>query len=112
MGKIYDAFDKYCILDIIIGFIFGIYLAVNHNDAHIWLIATQFVLIFSFVVSLVPIGVAIHSKYKYSEKIPVKALLEAFALNVAMTAVCAAFGVVIGSFVIGNYIADNGLLFH
>lgn len=111
MGRIYDAFDRYCILDIIVGFVFGIYLAINHNDAHLWLVATQFVVIFSFLITLIPIGVAIYAKVKHSEDIPYKALIEAFALNIAMTAVCAAFGIVIGSFIIGNYIADNGTLF-
>lgn len=39
MGKIYSVFDKYCILDIIVGFIFGFYTAIHHNDSQLWVIA-------------------------------------------------------------------------
>ena len=33
MGKVYDVFDKFSIISIAIGFILGLYLAVNHNDS-------------------------------------------------------------------------------
>ena len=41
---------------------------------------------------------------------PIKDIIEAFFLNVGMITVCMAFGVVIGSFIIGNVIIDNGKL--
>ena len=111
MGKIYSVFDKYCILDIIVGFIVGFYIAIHHNDSQLWVTATIFVMVFSLIMTLIPICVAIYSKVKNSEDISVPQLVEAFLLNVAMTAVCFAFGFVTGSFYIGNYILDNGTLF-
>ncbi|MBR0271235.1 MAG: hypothetical protein IJQ68_04490 [Methanobrevibacter sp.] len=111
MGKIYSVFDKYCIIDIIVGFIAGFYMAVHHNDSQLWVMGTIFVIIFAFIITLIPIGVAVYSKVKDSEEISIAQLVEAYLLNLAMTAVCFGFGFVGGSLYIGNYIPDNGLLF-
>ena len=111
MGKIYRIFDKYCIIDIIVGFIFGFYMAVHHNDSQLWVIATIFVVIFALIITLIPIGFAVYSKVKNSENISIPELVEAYLLNLAMTAVCFGFGFIAGSLYIGNYIPDNGLFF-
>lgn len=111
MSKVYQVFDKYCVIDIIFGFLLGFYLAIHHNDAHLWFVAIQVVIIFSIIMTLIPVIVSIYDKYKYSKKISVRALIEAFILNLAMTVVPLIFGFVIGSFVVDNYIADNGKLF-
>ena len=42
MGKVYDVFDKFSIISIAIGFILGLYLAVNHNDSNLWLLSKHF----------------------------------------------------------------------
>ena len=111
MSKVYQIFDKYCILDIIFGFALGFYLAIYHNDANLWFLAIQVVIIFAIIMTLLPVLVSIYDKYKYSKKISIRALIEAFILNLAMTVVPLIFGFVIGSFVVENYIADNGKLF-
>ena len=95
MSKVYQVFDKYCVIDIIFGFLLGFYLAIYHNDSELWFLAIQIVIIFSIIMTLIPVIVSIYDKYKY----------------LAMTVVPLIFGFVIGSFVVDNYIADNGKLF-
>ena len=107
MGRVYNVFDKFCILDIIFGLILGIYLAINHDNADLYLISTEAVLIFSFIMTLLPIISVIYAKFKYDEKIPIRALIEAYILNVGMTAVSFAFGFIVGSFLIHNYNTAN-----
>lgn len=46
MTRIYDAFDKFSIVDIIFGFLFGLYLAIFHDDPNLWIFAIGVVLIF------------------------------------------------------------------
>lgn len=110
MGKIYDVFDKFSIISIAIGFILGIYLAVNHNDSNLWVRSIPFILVFSLIMTLVPLVSAVIDNVKNGTKFPVWDIIEAFLLNVAMITVCMAFGVVVGSFLIGNVIIDNGKL--
>lgn len=110
MGKVYDVFDKFSIISIAIGFILGLYLAVNHNDSNLWLRSIPFVLAFSFIMTLPPLISVVMDNVKNNVKFPIKDIIEAFFLNVGMITVCMAFGVVIGSFIIGNVIIDNGKL--
>ena len=110
MGKVYDVFDKFSIISIAIGFILGLYLAVNHNDSNLWLRSIPFVLAFSFIMTLPPLISVVVDNVKNNVKFPIKDIIEAFFLNVGMITVCMAFGVVIGSFLIGNVIIDNGKL--
>ena len=110
MGKVYDVFDKFSIISIAIGFILGLYLAVNHNDSNLWLRSIPFILAFSFIMTLPPLISVVMDNVKNNVKFPIKDIIEAFFLNVGMITVCMAFGVVIGSFLIGNVIIDNGKL--
>lgn len=102
MGRIYRVFDKFCILDIVFGFLFGLYLSIHHNDSDLWILATVFVLFFAFLMTLAPLISAIYAKFKYSEKFPTKDIIEAYILNIGMTAVSLSFAFVIGYFIIGN----------
>lgn len=110
MTRVYEVFDKFCVVDIIFGLILGIYLAINHNNPDLYIIALIAVFIFSFIMTLLPIASVIYAKYKYKEKIPIRAIIEAYILNFGMTAVSFAFGYIIGSFAIGNYNTANWLL--
>ena len=110
MGKVYDVFDKFSIISIAIGFILGLYLAVNHNDSNLWLRSIPFILAFSLIMTLPPLISVVMDNVKNNVKFPIKDIIEAFFLNVGMITVCMAFGVVIGSFLIGNVIIDNGKL--
>ena len=51
MTRVYDVFDKFSIVDIIFGFLLGIYLAVFHNNPDLWIHAVQWVLIYSIVIT-------------------------------------------------------------
>ena len=106
MGRIYDIFDKFSIINIIIGFALGFYLAVHHNDASLWYVAIQFIFIFAIIMTIIPTVASLYGKFNKDEKIDFWGLVEAFILNFMMIAVCLAFGVVIGSFWIGNVIID------
>ena len=107
MTRVYEVFDKYCVVDIIFGLLLGVYLAINHNNQDLYLIALEIVLLFSFIMTLLPTASVIHAKFKYEEEIPIRALIEAFILNVGMTTVSFIFGYIIGSFIIHNYNTAN-----
>ncbi|MDO5859498.1 hypothetical protein [Methanobrevibacter sp.] len=110
MGKVYNIFDKFSIISIIIGLALGVYLAVNHNDTNLWIESIPFILLFSLIMTIIPIASSIKDYVKEGEKFPVTDLIEAFLLNIAIITICMAFGVVFGSFFIGNVIYDNGKL--
>ncbi|WP_298501529.1 hypothetical protein [uncultured Methanobrevibacter sp.] len=110
MTRVYDVFDKFSILAIIIGFVLGFYLAFNHNSSNIWFDAIPFIIVIALILTLPPVIDSIRIKNKTGNDIPINALVEAYFLNVAILVVCTAFGIVLGSFYIGNFIADNGKL--
>ena len=105
MTRVYDVFDKFSILNIIIGFALGFYLSFQ-NSSNIWFDAVPFILIIGVIMTVPPIVDAMIRKNNYEDKTSVNAIIEAFILNVAMITVCTAFGIVIGSFYIGNYITN------
>lgn len=106
MTRVYYMFDKFSIVTIAIGFILGFYLAVNHNSSNLWFDAIPFIIIIAAIMTIPPIVDLIHSVKKYGEKFSWPAIIEAYFLNVAMLVVCTAFGIVIGSFYIGNFITS------
>lgn len=106
MGQVYNVFDKFAVLNIIIGLVLGIYLGVNHNDSNLWYTAIKFIIVLAFVMTLIPTFTSIYAKIMDDKDIPVSSLIEAYFLNFGMIGVCLAFGVVIGSFMIGNFIID------
>jgi ABC-type arginine/histidine transport system permease subunit len=106
MTRVYYIFDKVSIITIIIGFILGIYLAFNHNSSNVWFDAIPFIIIIAAVMTLPPIIGLLYSGKKYNEKFSWPAIIEAYLLNVAILIVCTAFGIVLGSFYIGNFIAS------
>ena len=110
MTRVYDVFDKFSIVTIIIGFALGVYLAFNHNSSNIWFDAIPFIIVIALILTLPPLIDSIRIKNKYGKDLPVKGLIESYFLNVAILVVCTAFGIVLGSFYIGNFIADNGKL--
>ena len=110
MGRVYDIFDKFSIISIAIGLILGIVLAVHHNDSSLWIRSVPYILIFAFVITIAPVLATLMDNLRFGKGFPVSDLVEAFFLNVAIIAVCMAFGVVIGSFLTGNVILDNGKL--
>ena len=111
MGLVYDVFDKFSILDIIIGFALGYYLAVYHNDPNLWVIATIVIIGVGAVISILPILASVRAKMRGEGEISVPELVEAFLLNIAMLAVSTSLGFVIGSIAIGNFIVDSVLIF-
>ena len=102
MTRVYDIFDKISIVTIAIGLILGIYLAFNHNSSNLWFDAIPFILIIAVIMTLPPLFDLLHAMHKYGEKFSLPAIVEAFLLNIAILVVCTAFGIVIGSFYIGN----------
>ncbi len=106
MGLVYDVFDKYSILDIIIGFALGYYLAVFHDDPNLWIIAAIVIIGVGAVISIMPIVASVRAKARGEGEISGPELLEAFLLNIAMLAVSTSLGFVIASIAIGNFIID------
>ena len=106
MTRVYYIFDKFSIITIIIGFVLGMYLAINHNSSNLWFDAIPFIIIIAAIMTLPPIIDLLYSGNKYNKKFPWPAIIEAYFLNMAILIVCTAFGIVIGSFYIGNYITN------
>lgn len=106
MGRVYNVFDKFAIIDIIIGFVLGFYLAVHHNSSNLWYLAIQLIFVIAVIMTLIPLFDSIYSTVMDDEKFPTRALIEAFILNFAMIGVCFSFGVVAGSLWIGNFVID------
>ncbi len=106
MGRIYQIFDKLVLLTIIIGFVMGFYLGVNHNSSNLWFVAIPAIIVVALILTLPPIIDVFISREKHNNKIPVNALFEAFFLNVGLLTICTAFGVVLASFYIGNFIIN------
>ena len=105
MTRVYDVFDKFSILNIIIGFALGVYLSFQ-NSSNIWFDAIPFILVIGLIMTIPPIIDYFMRKDKFDDHTSGRAIIEAFCLNVAMITVCTAFGIVIGSFYIGNYITN------
>lgn len=98
MTRVYDVFDKFSILNVVIGLLLGVYLSINYASSNIWFVSIPFILIIGLVMTLPPIIDYFNRKGKFNDNTSVNALLEAFLLNVAMIAVCTAFGFAICSF--------------
>lgn len=106
MTRVYYIFDKFSIVTIIIGFILGVYLAFNHNSSNLWFDAIPFIIIIALIMTLPPLIDSLRSDKNHTEKFSWRAIIEAYFLNVAILVVCTAFGIVIGSFYIGNFITN------
>ena len=106
MGLVYDVFDRYSIINIIVGFALGYYLAVFHDDPNLWIIAAVVIIIVGAIVSIMPVIASVRAKARGEGELSIPELLEAFLLNIAMLAVSTSLGFVIGSIAIGNFIID------
>lgn len=111
MGRIYTVFDKFSIICIFVGLALGLYLAIHNNDSDLWMKAILFIIVFSLVLTVAPAFSAILAAIKGDEKISIFEIVEAFLLNVAMTGVCTAFGLVFGSLIFGSIIPSNSVIF-
>ena len=105
MTRVYDVFDKFAILNIIIGLGLGIYLALNNSSSNLWFESIPFIIVIGIIMTLPPIVDYFLRRGKVDDHTSINAILEAFILNVLMIAVCTAFGIAIGSFYATNYIA-------
>lgn len=106
MTRVYYIFDKFSIITIAIGFVLGFYLAINHNSSNLWFDAIPFIIVIAGIMTLPPILDSLRLMKKGNAKFSWPQIIEAYFLNVAILVVCTAFGIVIGSFYIGNYITN------
>lgn len=105
MDKAFEVNEKLMIISIIIGFVFGIYLAVGHDNPDLWFIIVQWIFLLTIIMTLIS---TISGLYGKDSKNPsITDVLRIFALNFAVIAVCTSFGFVFGSFLIGNYNTAN-----
>jgi ABC-type amino acid transport system permease subunit len=97
MTRVYDVFDKFSILNIVIGFALGFYLVFN-NTSNLWFVSIPLIFILGIIMTIPPILDYFLRKGKFNDNTNINALVEAFILNVLMIAVCTAFGIAITSF--------------
>lgn len=105
MTRVYDIFDKFSIITIAIGFILGIYLAFNNSSSNLWFDAIPFIIVIAAIMTLPPLLDLVTTGKKYRSGFSWRQIIEAYFLNVAILVVCTAFGIVLGSFYIGNFVA-------
>ncbi len=98
MTRVYEVFDKFSILNVVVGLALGIYLAFNHGSSNLWFDSIPFILIIGFIMTIPPIIDYFLRRGKFDDNTSINSLVEAFILNVLMIAVCTAFGIAIGSF--------------
>ena len=111
MGKVYAVFDKFSIICIIVGLALGLYLAIHNNDSDLWMKAISFIIAFSLLLTIAPAFTVILAAITGDEKVSIFEIVEAFLLNLAMTGVCTAFGLVFGSLIFGSIIPSNSVIF-
>lgn len=104
MDIIQKANEKLMILTIIIGFLLGIYLGIGHNVPNLWLVIVQWVIITGVIMTVIASLVGIYSKsHDDGEELNKFSILRIFVLNLAVIAVCASFGFLFCSIVMGTY---------
>ena len=111
MGRVYRIFDKFSIICIFVGLALGLYLAIHNNDSNLWTRAISFLIAFSLLMTIAPAFSAILAAIRGEEKISIFEIVEAFFLNLAMTGVCTAFGLVFGSLIFGSIVPSNSVIF-
>lgn len=111
MGIVYRVFDKFSIICIFVGLAIGLYLAVNNSDSNLWMKTIPFIIVFSLLLTIAPAFSAILDSISGNGKISIFEIVEAFLLNLAMTGVCTAFGLLFGSLIFGSIIPSNSVIF-
>lgn len=104
MDIIQKANEKLMILTIIIGFLLGIYLGIGHNVPNLWLVIVQWVIVTAVIMTVIATLVGIYSRsHNEWEELNKFSILRIFVLNLAVIAVCASFGFLFCSIVMGTY---------
>lgn len=98
-----DVSDKLTCINTIIGFVLGIILAIFHNNADIWITAINFVIVFSLVLSIFPIGAGLYSRYKLGQEFSLMRVFPIYLLILAEMIIGAVLGIILGSVLIGNF---------
>lgn len=111
MGRVYTVFDKFSIICIIVGLALGLYMAIHNSDSELWMKAISFIIAFSLLLTIAPAFSAILAAITGNEKLSIFEIVEAFFLNLAMTGVCTAFGLLFGSLIFGSIIPSNSVIF-
>lgn len=101
MTRVYEIFDKFSILNVFIGLLLGVYLSFNHGSSNLWFVSIPFIIVIGFIMTIPPILDYYLRRGKFNDNTSFNSLIEAFLLNVAMIAVCTAFGIAISSFYTG-----------
>lgn len=102
MTRVYYIFDKVSIITILIGFVLGVYLAMHYASSNLWFLAIPVIIVIAIIMTVPVILDVFISKEKHKNKFPGRAILESFLLNIAILAVCTAFGIAAGSIYMGN----------
>ena len=107
MRKAFEVNEKLMILTIILGFIFGIYLAIGHDDPNLWFVVVQWIFLTAIIMTVIAFIAGMTAKTRTGEELTVLDIIRIFALNLAIVAVCTSFGFVFGSIAIGNFNTAN-----
>ena len=100
MDIIQHSNEKLAIINIIVGFILGIYLGLNHNNPDLWWTIIQWGLITTVLITVIATLMGVYSN---REEFKISSVIRIFLLNLAMVAVSLSFGFVLTSIVIGNF---------
>ena len=107
MDKVHQVNEKLMIISIIIGFIFGIYLGIGHDNPDLWLEIVKWVLITDLIMTFIPTVVGLYANVQKDEEFNITSPVRIFILNAAIMAICVSFGFIFCSIAIGNFSTAN-----
>lgn len=108
MDKVQKINERVMIFGIIIGFVLGIYLGIDHDDPNFWFILVQWIFFTSFIMTFIStLGGYYANVRDESVEFNLLSPIRVFALNVAVVSVSISFGFIFCSILIGNFITAN-----
>lgn len=99
--------DKLTCLNAIIGIVLGLILAINHNDANLWITAVKFIIVISAIITIIPVVSGIYSREKMGEEFSLTRIIPIYLLIFGEIGVGTVLGIVVGSVIIGNFHIDG-----
>lgn len=107
MDKVQQVNEKLLIISIFIGFAFGIYLGIGHDNPDLWWTVIKWVLIVSLIMTFIPTVVGAYANLRFYDEFSIWSPIRIFILNAAVIGICVSFGFVFCSILIGNFITAN-----
>ena len=108
MDTIQRTNERLAIINVIVGFILGIYLGIGHDNPNLWFDVVQWIVLISFILAFISTLVGVYAKLgDDAAEFNISSPIRVFVLNLAMVAVSTSFGFIFTSIAIGNFSTAN-----